>query len=513
MIDSTVLYADHQGHLAPLSWSYFARKLSSCVDAVPPSTVTEIDSAFCPQCLHFYDTATASSNRGRCPRPHCKQCPVCSCPLTLGIEESSKTKENFVCVFKCGYCRWTSEECGVASKIDFLKSADAKVAIEAATEKLILKSKMRSEKKAVQLNSKDEISRDLFFQKLVDGWGDLAQEHERRRRHGNTYKMPSEKNSKPLHVLSNFVLLEKTEVPKKDFLSVPSSDELIAQGVRQLSSLNKIEDLVPLSIPLQARKSRRCRHELASGRPGILVKPKVNPVEGDSSLRSGHGQWWKKDSSAIHVVPRVKLLQFGKTGNHKKFQTALLLKVENPTLSQVNIRFKGCGNIKKTTTNDKEEHYIDRLVIDHMKRTYVDAVIVGATNNANTSELTQLDAVEDAFLELGKKQSNSPIEVSSWTPASALNKIDESNDKEAHFSIVAHQDDSAWFQVLFSDAGSSESTKTSHKLCLHCALPISMQIEIGNGSWESSLLTSSKGGEGDDFASFDMLVVWKNASN
>jgi hypothetical protein len=65
------------------------------------------------------------------------------------------------------------------------------------------------------------------------------------------------------------------------------------------------QDLLPLSIPLRVRTSRRCRAELAEGRPGILVKPKLNPLEGDSSLRTGHGQWWKKVCdimTGLHLV-------------------------------------------------------------------------------------------------------------------------------------------------------------------------------------------------------------------
>jgi hypothetical protein len=69
------------------------------------------------------------------------------------------------------------------------------------------------------------------------------------------------------------------------------------------------KDLLPLPVRLRARKSRRCRAELRDGRAGILLKPRLNPLEGDSSLRSGHGQWWKKDSSAIHVLPNVSVVR------------------------------------------------------------------------------------------------------------------------------------------------------------------------------------------------------------
>lgn len=74
----------------------------------------------------------------------------------------------------------------------------------------------------------------------------------------------------------------------------------VSHAAIQLQTLNRPDfiksrtEMLPLPIPLRPRNSRRCRAELAQGRPGILLKPKLNPLEGDSSLRSGHGQWFKK---------------------------------------------------------------------------------------------------------------------------------------------------------------------------------------------------------------------------
>lgn len=62
----------------------------------------------------------------------------------------------------------------------------------------------------------------------------------------------------------------------------------------QTQPVSSRADCWPLPMPLRVRQSRRCRAELAEGRPGILLKPKLNPLEGDSSLRTGHGQWWRK---------------------------------------------------------------------------------------------------------------------------------------------------------------------------------------------------------------------------
>ena len=59
------------------------------------------------------------------------------------------------------------------------------------------------------------------------------------------------------------------------------------------------------------------------GRPGILLKPKVNPLEGDSSMRSNVGKWWQKDSSAISVLPSISLI------HHQHLSKAFLREEED----------------------------------------------------------------------------------------------------------------------------------------------------------------------------------------
>lgn len=55
--------------------------------------------------------------------------------------------------------------------------------------------------------------------------------------------------------------------------------------------------LIPAPVKLRTRAIKRDYKESSLGKPGILVKPKVNPLEGDSSYRRhGQGQWWKKVS-------------------------------------------------------------------------------------------------------------------------------------------------------------------------------------------------------------------------
>lgn len=63
-----------------------------------------------------------------------------------------------------------------------------------------------------------------------------------------------------------------------------------------------MSEMLPLPVPLRVRNSIRCRAEMAQGRPGILLKPKINPLDGDSSVRSGQGQWWKKVRVNVFVL-------------------------------------------------------------------------------------------------------------------------------------------------------------------------------------------------------------------
>ena len=118
-----ILYVDHQGHPAPLTECFYAtasRRLSSTIDRVGrSSTITHIDSAFCPQCLSFHD-ASSASQLGYCPQPSCLLCPLCQSIVSgrhltlqqLKQEDDQKQKQNNqVFGYACGQCDWTSMKC------------------------------------------------------------------------------------------------------------------------------------------------------------------------------------------------------------------------------------------------------------------------------------------------------------------------------------------------------------------------------------------------------------------
>jgi hypothetical protein len=324
--EAFVLYVDHQGHPAPLQECYHAtasRRLSSAVDRYPASTVEEVDSGFCPQCLAFHDAATAAAF-GYCPKATCQQCPLCTTAVSINVQDETA-------FYQCGLCDWTSKECNLSVVV--LKGDDGrydKIELARALDdlgNLVKETRLKRQapaqsyfdtrSKALEQHSKEEHQRHSRITLTTanasatstandgpEGWSVQALEatlkEKKQQLTASTIALRG-----PVERLS----LDDDESKTTEALC-PLTD--VSALALQLQSLNHSTtplskaDLLPLPMPLRVRTSRRCRAELAEGRPGILLKPKLNPMEGDSSLRSGHGQWWKKVSKSRHYFAAVK---------------------------------------------------------------------------------------------------------------------------------------------------------------------------------------------------------------
>jgi hypothetical protein len=222
---------------------------------------------------------------------------------------------------------------------------------------------------------------------------------------------------------------------------------------------------------------------LAEGRPGILVKPKLNPLEGDTSLRSGHGQWWKKDSTATHVVPLVTIV--------KRVNGHFLLKVSNPTMGMVRLRF-GPSTLENARA-------LKQVLIDSLKVSYADIILnPKATSTLKPSEFVQLDSVQDSFLELGKSSRSSlPEAVASWTPTAPGDS--------PSIQLVASYKDTAWLELILTVTDYQQNQ-------VWTAAPITLQIQVGDGSWESSLIKCIPS-ERPDLVTFDIFIAWETTAS
>lgn len=70
--------------------------------------MTQVDSAYCSQCLVFHDAGTAAS-LGFCGIYKC-------CPLCMAVASVTVLNDK-IAFYKCGYCDWTSQSCSITAKV------------------------------------------------------------------------------------------------------------------------------------------------------------------------------------------------------------------------------------------------------------------------------------------------------------------------------------------------------------------------------------------------------------
>lgn len=540
-----VLYVDHAGHPAPLSLCFHAtasRRLASLVDRHPPTMVVEVDSAYCPQCLSFYDTA-AAAQMGVCTKASCgKLCPVCQSLATVAVDDDDGDDTEAVsslCFYRCGLCDWTSRRCGLQvpcqiDKGDVTSKANLDI-VERASEELAAQLKARIEQndaaseehyktmlQSLQCMAKDRVkgqrstttptmSTLMMPKRSLDGGGPQAwsvqslEENMESRIKLTEASLEETIGGQELQVIS----LEAEQVPDASLQGLLPEALLLQPASSRLPS-SSMDTILPLGVPLRARKSRRDRAELAQGRPGILLKPKLNPLEGDSSLRTGHGNWWKKDSSAMEVLPRARVLLHGSDGTRHAF----LLKVSNPTLGAVHLRLAGSSYQGETMWNDPftTNPLLENVLVDPLTQISIDARLhADLASDLQPTDTCQLESAEDSFIEIGKKALDVPEPVAKWNASEILANV---KGPAPSLRLAGQQKSMAWFELVLMEpttiAATAEEGRITEPKELHCAVPLSLQVQVGGGSWESSLIQpqfTEDGGK--DFVSFDLIVTWQ----
>ena len=547
--DGAVLYIDHARHLSPITLTYHAtasRHLTSGrSDIIPPSTSVEVETAYCPRCLAFCDAASASTSLGVCQKDSggCKDCPICLSPISISIDQHPSTETHLICQYICGHCSWSSHSaCGVSVNADKLLEYSNIHDDETEKKRLVVISEITTELEACfqgKVCSRNQ-SGDALFHSIVDMWTQKEQEEDRRRRMMistttlvNEGKKGYEKTTWSLGALEQSLTEKKRDLDSPhindckviDAKKLPPSTENDSQAVDKVQLLRPTpqqmaaqmslvinvprcrEDLLPLPVRYRTRVSRRCRAEQAAGRTGILVKPKLNPLEGDTSLRAGHGQWWKKDSSAVHVVPRVQICRSGTDPATGK--VAALLKVKNPTMSMIRLRFSSPSYPDDGVFIDKKE--LENILIDPFMETAIARAELCSSSSLSSitaSDWIELESAEDLLLDIGKQYEEDPQVVKSWEAVPILDALH--NNSLPRFNVVASRRDTSWVEMILPDAvatgidGEEYHTKNNH-----LAIPLSIQIEVGNGSWEASLIKRKDVSEESqkDLVDLDLVVL------
>lgn len=221
-----------------------------------------------------------------------------------------------------------------------------------------------------------------------------------------------------------------------------------------------------------------------------------------------------QDSSAIHVIPRVRVVRHYHTrveeeGYSACSKLAFLLKVSNPTLGTVRLRFTesayegefdywndGVKNAGATTS-------YTGLLVDTLTHTVVRAKLKPAlASTLGTTETVELLSGEDSIIELGGKARETPEQVLNWHSDAVVENLDSDSGSVASTSLrlLAQSASDAWFELSVREDDMPSSPAVS-------AIPLALEVDLGNGSWESCLIPVAEGVNNDKVA-FDLVLAW-----
>jgi len=335
--EPTVLLMDHLGYWAPLADLYFSMASNALVSRHPSACVDEVLSYYCPQCLSR-SLEDLREFQHRC--PSCASCPVCGAVVhAVGVAGGRVA-------YRCGYCCWTSEACGLVD--DNRKALQAALVArerahpsgeamralvvgvrtserEASAEALATKSsalrRRRSMARIRQPRAKDTAP--------APRW--RLEDLERKLQDARAPRPPMEDSPLRRDELGKVDGGEERAADETAVLASPASSctvlpERVLQRPRNAWLRS---ELAPVRVELRHKLTRRSRADRDAGRNSILVKPKPMPEEGDS-VRFNKGQWWDKISAGVHWCPRIVVKRIPRLEEMAVGPGLLMLTINNP---------------------------------------------------------------------------------------------------------------------------------------------------------------------------------------
>lgn len=204
-------------------------------------------------------------------------------------------------------------------------------------------------------------------------------------------------------------------------------------------------------------------------------------------------------------------------GTANNEQHAFLIKITNPTLGLVRLQLGMSAYTGELFWDDDDNvdgtknPILRNLLIDTLSCQYVNAFLLTPQqpSDALQTELIEVDSAEDAMIDFGKTR-ETPAEVSGWKAEAAMSAASPSSEvKETEVAFLgskylAQQSGSAWFEVVCVTSPVASGRFP--------AIPLALNCEVGNGSWESSLIKANEEGEGPDLVSFDLVLSWPSSA-
>jgi len=290
--DISIRYSCWDGRLCGIAELLFCESCRRILSRHPQDVVDEIDSYYCQQSLDNLPSSEAMTYLNRSTRFfECSRCcNVLSIRATSGAAVSKyfengtpNVEDNTVLYyFCCGHCRWDSLSCGLFghSPEDLIKVGHEKETNARESESRLVSQLVSHFQGMDKVGIPEDVDVDEKMNKLWR-WQDAEDE----------YTKVSSIHTSPM-------VLETSNDIQETFHQLEQENCESQTGIEKALVL-------PDRLSLRTKRSIRCRQCMASGLPNILVKPQINPLKGDSSMRTNIGAWFKKKSLAYDYLPRI----------------------------------------------------------------------------------------------------------------------------------------------------------------------------------------------------------------
>jgi hypothetical protein len=224
----------------------------------------------------------------------------------------------------------------------------------------------------------------------------------------------------------------------------------------------------------------------------------------------------------VHVIPRVRVVKHAALVENRK--QAFLLKVTNPTLGTIRLRFSPSTyqGEQLTDTSAADQQKTTLILSDLLVDTFTDEhshveINCNAFASLEPTQEVELLSAEDSFIEFGGKSKEIPYEVLKWDPTQVEATAAAASNGNAVMQLVAQSASTAWFELVVpvipttTPSSNANDATTTASAVVSPAVALALQIEVGNGSWQSSLVQpKQQEGDAKDWVTFDLLITWNS---
>lgn len=362
-----VRYGCKCGYLAPLQSLFFSEMCQKLVCRQPRCSVEEFEAYYCGYLLVNMPSKEASMYQNRSSR--CFSCVDCETPLSTAFHDALQKY-----FFFCAHCHWDSVALGLVEDDPDMLLMSAVARERECTQEDVFHTLLSHYTSASAAASSSARSGRTYstgaarflpslsspsLLSLAESMKEL--QHEQQMKKFRMQRMAEMGGWKYAQALAKIQEKEQWLIDQRsehehpqlrkqlDRFPAPSAAETDGdEELTKLASLSQMSEIStlhqrwanPLDQPrdatrlfpprplLRVKRTWRCVESIERGSAGILVKPQISPMSGDSSLPVP-ASWFKKANLAVHYLPIVSFhkLPYRVDGSDR---VECILLVENP---------------------------------------------------------------------------------------------------------------------------------------------------------------------------------------